>query len=224
MAKFVIAPHMRLHEWIARDKGYFNREALEYELSDQLMSASGKLHDLGDKDRGLPDFRARTQLQHRLRLPLDYQCCSLGRPRQALPARLLGRAGKDLMPKIIEKGTPMSQVMILVEFEVKPDHRSQFIELMRGHAERSRRDEGCLQFDLMLPRDDATSTSFWSKSGATRRRSMPTRRGRCQVTPTKAGSSAAKSRAARQPISRPAFQQEARRLRRRRKSSSRGNS
>jgi hypothetical protein len=49
MAKFVIAPHMRLHEWIARDKGYFDLEALEYELSDQLMSASGKLHDLGDK-------------------------------------------------------------------------------------------------------------------------------------------------------------------------------
>jgi len=40
---------MRLHEWIARDKGYFDREGLEYELSDQLISASGKLHDLGDK-------------------------------------------------------------------------------------------------------------------------------------------------------------------------------
>ena len=49
MAKFVIAPHMRLHEWIARDKGYFDREGLEYELSDQLITASGKLHDLGDK-------------------------------------------------------------------------------------------------------------------------------------------------------------------------------
>ena len=58
------------------------------------------------------------------------------------------------MPKIIEKGTPMSQVMIVVEFEVKPEHRSQFIDLMRGHAERSRRDDGCLQFDLMLPKDD----------------------------------------------------------------------
>ena len=48
----------------------------------------------------------------------------------------------------------MSQVMIVVEFEVKPEHRSQFIDLMRGHAERSRRDDGCLQFDLMLPKDD----------------------------------------------------------------------
>src|SRR5437764_2411508 len=86
------------------------------------------------------------------------------------------------MPKIIEKGTPMSQVMIVVEFEVKPEHRSQFIELMRGHAERSRRDDGCLQFDLSC-RKTTTSTSFWSRSGATKRRSMPTRRGRCRVTP-----------------------------------------
>ena len=30
MAKFVIAPHMRRHEWIARDKGYFECEGLQY--------------------------------------------------------------------------------------------------------------------------------------------------------------------------------------------------
>jgi hypothetical protein len=49
MAKFVIAPHMRLHEWVARDKGYFEREGLEYQFSEQLTSPDGKLHDLGDK-------------------------------------------------------------------------------------------------------------------------------------------------------------------------------
>jgi hypothetical protein len=49
MGKFVIAPHMRLHEWVARDKGYFGSVGLDYELSDQLTSADGKLHDLGDK-------------------------------------------------------------------------------------------------------------------------------------------------------------------------------
>ena len=49
MAKFVIAPHMRLHEWVARDKGHFEREGLEYQFSDQLTSPDGKLHDLGDK-------------------------------------------------------------------------------------------------------------------------------------------------------------------------------
>jgi hypothetical protein len=49
MAKFVIAPHMRLHEWVARDKGYFDREGLDYEFRDQLASPTGRLHDLGDK-------------------------------------------------------------------------------------------------------------------------------------------------------------------------------
>ena len=49
MAKFIIAPHMRLHEWVARDKGYFESEGLDCEFSDQLTSPDGKLHDLGDK-------------------------------------------------------------------------------------------------------------------------------------------------------------------------------
>ena len=50
--------------------------------------------------------------------------------------------------------------MIVVEFEVKPEHRSQFIELMRGHAQRSRGDDGCLQFDVLLPNGD-DDTYFW---------------------------------------------------------------
>jgi hypothetical protein len=49
VGKFVIAPHMRLHEWVARDKGYFDREGLDYEFRDQLASPTGRLHDLGDK-------------------------------------------------------------------------------------------------------------------------------------------------------------------------------
>jgi len=47
--KFVIAPHMRLHEWVARDKGYFEREGLDYALRDQLASPTGRMHDLGDR-------------------------------------------------------------------------------------------------------------------------------------------------------------------------------
>jgi hypothetical protein len=50
MAKFVIAPHMRLHEWVARDKGYFRDEGLDCEFRDQLSSTpTGRIHDLGDK-------------------------------------------------------------------------------------------------------------------------------------------------------------------------------
>jgi ABC-type nitrate/sulfonate/bicarbonate transport system substrate-binding protein len=49
MAKFVIAPHMRLHEWVAEEKGYFTAEGLDYEFHEALPSAEGKNHNLGDK-------------------------------------------------------------------------------------------------------------------------------------------------------------------------------
>jgi hypothetical protein len=49
MAKFVIAPHMRLQEWVADEKGYFTHEGLDYELREELISSDGKKHDLGNK-------------------------------------------------------------------------------------------------------------------------------------------------------------------------------
>src|ERR1700741_3924040 len=49
MTKFVIAPHMRLQEWVAEAKGYFAAEGLDYEFRDELISPAGKRHDLGDK-------------------------------------------------------------------------------------------------------------------------------------------------------------------------------
>lgn len=48
-SKFIIAPHMRLHEWVAEEKGYFAEEGLDYEFADQLKSKDGKVHDLGAK-------------------------------------------------------------------------------------------------------------------------------------------------------------------------------
>ena len=47
--KFIVAPHMRLHEWVARDKGYFLEEGLNCEFSGQLASRDGRIHDLGDR-------------------------------------------------------------------------------------------------------------------------------------------------------------------------------
>jgi hypothetical protein len=49
MGKFIIAPHMRLQEWVAEAKGYFSAEGLDYEFRDELISKEGKRHDLGDK-------------------------------------------------------------------------------------------------------------------------------------------------------------------------------
>ncbi|MCE2522532.1 MAG: hypothetical protein J4F49_04845 [Rhodobacteraceae bacterium] len=49
MGKFIIAPHMRLHEWVAVEKGYFDEVGLDHQLEDQLLSASGERHDLGNR-------------------------------------------------------------------------------------------------------------------------------------------------------------------------------
>ena len=49
MSKFIIAPHMRLHEWVAEEKGYFADTGLDYEFRDELYSTSGRKHDLGDR-------------------------------------------------------------------------------------------------------------------------------------------------------------------------------
>jgi hypothetical protein len=61
MAKFVIAPHMRLHEWIAQERGYFAAEGLDYEFREELASKEGKMHYLGDKVGAYQTFeRGRT--------------------------------------------------------------------------------------------------------------------------------------------------------------------
>ena len=44
MAKFVISPHFRLHEWVAEEKGYFKAEGLDYEFRDVF-----KTHAVPDK-------------------------------------------------------------------------------------------------------------------------------------------------------------------------------
>lgn len=40
MGKFVIAPHMRLQEWVAQEKDYFNQEGLDYEFYDVKSSVA----------------------------------------------------------------------------------------------------------------------------------------------------------------------------------------
>ncbi len=40
MGKFVIAPHMRLQEWVAEEKGYFKDEGLDYEFHDVKKSVA----------------------------------------------------------------------------------------------------------------------------------------------------------------------------------------
>jgi ABC-type nitrate/sulfonate/bicarbonate transport system substrate-binding protein len=52
---------MRLHEWIAAEKGYFDDEGLDYEFREQLNSKVGKENNLGDKVGAYQTFeRGRT--------------------------------------------------------------------------------------------------------------------------------------------------------------------
>ena len=49
MTKFLIEPHMRLHEWVAREKGYFEDEGLEYDFKELATKKKAQAHHIGDK-------------------------------------------------------------------------------------------------------------------------------------------------------------------------------
>jgi NitT/TauT family transport system substrate-binding protein len=49
MPKFVVAPHFRLQEWVAEEKGYFAAEGLDYEFRETMVSTTGSGHQLGTK-------------------------------------------------------------------------------------------------------------------------------------------------------------------------------
>lgn len=54
----------------------------------------------------------------------------------------------------------MPRLMIVVEFELKPEHTSAFITLMKSHAELSRAEDGCHQFDVLQAQDDPNKIFF----------------------------------------------------------------
>jgi hypothetical protein len=49
MSQFVVAPHFRLQEWVAEEKGYFAAEGLDYEFRETMDSTTGAGHQLGSK-------------------------------------------------------------------------------------------------------------------------------------------------------------------------------
>lgn len=49
MAKFIIEPHFRLHEWVAEEKGYFKETGLDYEFREKVRSSDGQHHSTPDK-------------------------------------------------------------------------------------------------------------------------------------------------------------------------------
>src|ERR1700724_2449404 len=49
MSKFVVAPHFRLQEWVAEEKGYFAAEGLEYEFRETMDSRAAPNHNIAKK-------------------------------------------------------------------------------------------------------------------------------------------------------------------------------
>jgi ABC-type nitrate/sulfonate/bicarbonate transport system substrate-binding protein len=61
MSAFIIGPHMRLHEWVAEENGYFREEGLTYEFREQLETLDAKTQNLGNKVGAYQTFeRGRT--------------------------------------------------------------------------------------------------------------------------------------------------------------------
>ena len=58
MPKFVVAPHFRLQEWVAEEKGYFAAEGLDYEFRETMDSQAAAGHYKGDKVGAYQTFEA----------------------------------------------------------------------------------------------------------------------------------------------------------------------
>jgi quinol monooxygenase YgiN len=74
-----------------------------------------------------------------------------------LPQR---RADADDAAISLAEEMPMSRIMIVVEFELQPQHADDFIKLMKSHAELSRAEDGCQQFDVLQAQDDPNKIFF----------------------------------------------------------------
>ena len=86
------------------------------------------------------------------------------------------------------------RLMVVVEFDVKPENRDHFIEVLKAQAQTTRAEDGCQQYDVMLPNNDPKHV-LWPKSGAMRDRTLRTSTGHRSlrlVSPPRAGLSTAK--------------------------------
>ena len=92
MSKFVVAPHFRLQEWVAEEKGYFSRRRPRLRIPRDHGFELGQRPSARQQGRRLSDARSGPHLQCQRRLPLDHERRRLQRPRQALRRLLFGFA------------------------------------------------------------------------------------------------------------------------------------
>jgi quinol monooxygenase YgiN len=46
------------------------------------------------------------------------------------------------------------RLMIVVQFEVKPENRDQFLKVLKAQAQTTKAEDGCQQYDVVLPNND----------------------------------------------------------------------
>ena len=96
MAKFVIAPHMRLHEWVAEEKGYFAERRPRLRVPRRTALGERAAARSRRSGRRVSDDREGPHVGRELRLPLDGERRRLGGTRQAVCRLLFGGAGGHL--------------------------------------------------------------------------------------------------------------------------------
>jgi quinol monooxygenase YgiN len=79
----------------------------------------------------------------------------------SFPARLLRpRPVADDAANSHREEPLMSRIMIVAEFDLQPKHAGDFIKLMKRHAELSRAEDGCEQFDVLQAQEAPTKIFF----------------------------------------------------------------
>ena len=72
---FKIAPHFRLQEWVAEEKGYFKSEGLDYEFRDSWgKDDPGRTHAVPDKIGAYQSFEKGREIYSILRC-FQYSHC-----------------------------------------------------------------------------------------------------------------------------------------------------
>lgn len=57
----------------------------------------------------------------------------------------------------------MSRVVLHVRFDVRPEFRDTLLALLEDVAHGSRREPGCLRYDISLPADEPNSIVLWEE-------------------------------------------------------------
>ena len=134
MAKFIIEPHFRLHEWVAEEKGYFRDEGLDYEFRELVRTTAGKIHDKGDKVGAFQSFEETVRRATGLRFRQDI-LTQLG-PRMAfyvVPTRI--NAPTNVLEGLVQGVARVPKATLVIELKDRDRFARTLDQLVRSAQE-----------------------------------------------------------------------------------------